>query len=498
MKMQSRINFCFLLACLAFGLSTFYARAFSLLGPYESWMTPTNGFQMVGDIGGPMDITNEYRWNVPVVTYAFDPSFDDFFGSNGEAVVDGAIQILNNLPPASQLDPNTYPLNTEAVNYTAEAGGLIDLKSETLFLLLQQLGLAQPQRFMFCVHDFSIAGGNTNVNVILRNFDPFSYGPTNVLNGEFYTSNLVWQTGVGGQVSVTAYAFPRDPLNQNPAVADGLTGTSPGYFYTGLTRDDVGGLRYLLQTNNYYSETLLPDVHGAGANSNNYVNLALRGGIDKVTFVKEAVNPLTGGFFSPVTNDFTDTYLTNGVLVQQQLERVSYRPDFVFCARDLESSNVPPVAFYSSTGTSNWIDTGGVPGLAGPGVIQPQVVITFNKVGRQFVTTGSYSDTVAFDQSQFWSSFDASTNPPIIYPPSVPSGSVSMTVRMWLTIGETQKSFDWQPVSPGGTQFAMQTSTDLSSWTTLFTVTNNGSLCTYFVYNPTSAQRFYQLIQQQP
>lgn len=44
------------------------ARAFSLLGPYDSWMWPTNGFHQPADIGGPMNLGEEYRWNVPVVT----------------------------------------------------------------------------------------------------------------------------------------------------------------------------------------------------------------------------------------------------------------------------------------------------------------------------------------------------------------------------------------------------------------------------------------------
>src|SRR5215471_9962993 len=68
--------------------------AFSLLGPYADWMQPTNNFRMPGDIGGPMDITEGYRWNVPVLTYGFDRSFLDFFGDQGVAAVESAIRIL--------------------------------------------------------------------------------------------------------------------------------------------------------------------------------------------------------------------------------------------------------------------------------------------------------------------------------------------------------------------------------------------------------------------
>ena len=42
-------------------------------------MQATNDMSLEGDIGGPMDVTNEYRWNVPVLTYGFDQSFVDYF-----------------------------------------------------------------------------------------------------------------------------------------------------------------------------------------------------------------------------------------------------------------------------------------------------------------------------------------------------------------------------------------------------------------------------------
>jgi hypothetical protein len=47
-------------------------QAFALLGPYANWMDVTNGFRQPGDIGGPMNVGEEYRWNVPVVTYGFE------------------------------------------------------------------------------------------------------------------------------------------------------------------------------------------------------------------------------------------------------------------------------------------------------------------------------------------------------------------------------------------------------------------------------------------
>ena len=82
------------------------ARAFSLVGPYASWMDEAKSFRQPGrDIGGPMNLDEGYRWNVPVVTYGFDASFLEYFGSNGVVEVERAIDVLNNLPRASQLDP---------------------------------------------------------------------------------------------------------------------------------------------------------------------------------------------------------------------------------------------------------------------------------------------------------------------------------------------------------------------------------------------------------
>lgn len=464
-------------------LSAIDAPAYSLLGPYESWMTPTNGFQLLGDIGGPMTIGEGYRWNVPVVTYAFDPSFEDFFGSNGVAAVESAVQILNNLPPASQADPNTYALNTASENFTANSQGLIDLKSETLFLLLQQLGLAQPLRYMFCVHDFSISGGNTNVNVILRNFDPFSDTATNILNGSLYTSNLVWQINQGiWPESVFIYAVPISPFSQNMAVADGQVASSPGYFYTGLTRDDVGGLRNLLQTNNLNFETLLPDVHGAGANSNNYVNLALRAGIDKITFVPESLNYdfQSGEFIIPVTNRYTDIYVTNGVWMQQQLERVSSRPDIVFTAYAVAGSQVP--AIVKCTGTSNWLNNAGVNGnsdMAGPGTIRPQATIAFSKYGLNAIVITSDSYGVIEASNERWASFDSSTNPPVIYP----AGTTGGTGNPW-TISLSLLNTNYQPLHGGyfvwqlpvslGTAVTLESSTTLTNWMPFIIVTNYG------------------------
>src|SRR5689334_22057698 len=110
-------------------------------------MTTNLSYQKIGDIGGPMEIGEGYRWNVPIVTYGFDKSFIDYFGKAGVVAVEQAIKILNALPTASRIKPKNYPLDTARMNYSAQAQNIIDLKSVTLCLLLEQMGLAAPSRY---------------------------------------------------------------------------------------------------------------------------------------------------------------------------------------------------------------------------------------------------------------------------------------------------------------------------------------------------------------
>jgi hypothetical protein len=466
-------------------VSTVESGAFALLGPVQPWMQMTNGVIQPGDIGGPMCISNEYRWNVPVVTYGFDQSFLDYFGSNGVAAVESAIQTLNDLPPASQIVLSNYPFDSQQINFTAQSQNLYDLKSETLSLLLEQMGLAQPTRYVFLLKQWN------PTNIVQRNFDPQTLAASPYVNGTFYFYNISSQ---GNQHSVNPFAV--DPFDETyTAVAD--FNLNAGGFYTGLTYDDVGGLAYLLSTNNVNYENLLPDVSGTGANSNSFVNGAWRSGMDKITFIPQPVDSQSGAFL-PTTNYFTDSYIINGILQQQQMARVISQPDFLFSAGDV-TLGIPAMPFFTRTGTTNWLNNAAANGNtngAGPGVIQPQVQIVFNKLGQQFVSAGNISDEQVFDQSQVWASFDNSINAPVTYPISQ-AVTNQMTVRMWLWfVGKTQKDFEWKPTSASCSQFTLQTSTNLASWINLFTVTNDSSVCTYFNDNPASPSRFYRLIQQ--
>jgi hypothetical protein len=488
------------------------ASAFSLLGPFQPWMEETNGLRQPGDIGGPMCISNEYRWNVPVVTYGFDKSFLDYFGTNGVAAVESAIQILNDLPPASQIVLTNYPFDSQHMNYEAQSLYLYDLKSETLSLLLEQMGLAQPTRYVFVLRQWNPIfindpsenqwpDGTIPLDIVERNFDPETLAPSHYVNDTLYSGIVLYSLSANSNLEdavIDPYAVNLYASTFNTIADNNLM---QGEFYAGLTYDDIGGLCYLLSTNNVNYETLLPGVYGVGTNADSFVNGAWRPGVDKITFVPQPVDSLTGEFL-PMTNQFTDTYITNGNVMQQQLARVTSQPDFLFSVADTGNGDIT-TPWFVRTGTTNWINNAALNGNstgAGPGIIQPPVKIIFNKLGQQFSNSGNDSDEVAFDTPQFWGSFDASTNAPVVYPAPPQTGTNQLTVRMWLEMGTypnwSTTSFEWKPASTPGAQFFFQTSTNLTDWGTIFTNSNNGSITTYFLNNPKSPSRFYRLVPQ--
>ncbi len=502
-----KVAVCLSAACLF--ASTDKSGAFALLGPVQPWMQVTNGVIGPGDIGGPMDISNEYRWNVPVVTYGFDQSFMDYFGTNGVAAVEGAIQILNNLPPASSIVLTNYPFDSQRINYLAQAQGLLDLKSETLTFLLEQLGLAQATRSIFVLRKWSprfispFPNGFTTESdwvdwaypdyISQLNFDPVTLALSHNVNGTLYTAYMVIQPNLQFFVPYPVDFF----ADEYDTVADIDTLFNGGCF-TGLTYDDVGGLAYLLSPKNINYETLPPGVRGVGRNKGSFVHGAWRPGVDKITFVPQPVNPSNETFQTYVSR-FTDHYIIKGVLKTQELVRTISKPDILFSVADIVVSNYPGESRFDRTGTTNWINNAaanGNPNGAGPGVIQPPVQIVFGKIGTTFITING-TETEASDYPQFWGSFDGSTNVPVIYPISK-NGTNQFTIRMGFTWGLyaswSNNSFVWNRNSALGVQYTMQTSTNLVDWINLFTVTNNGTIFFFGVENPASSSRFYRLI----
>ncbi len=274
------------------------AGAFALLGPNnEAYQDPPIGYNPNPNIDGapigPKNIGEEYRRNTPVLYYSFDQSFLDFFGSNGVAAVEAAFETINGLTQtnisAYSADLSEFPLEAVRVNYRAQALRLTDLKSTVMNLVVEQMGLTHPDRYVWTIHGREHFGNvpcpvGMEYTIIKRNFDPVMGGldqllPTSYVNGTLYSYRIVEYCDPPNSpippLIADATEFPVDPLattftavaagNIAPILYGGIAftvnaGQLVGAFYTGLTRDDVGGLRYLMRTNNMNIEGAGPDT----------------------------------------------------------------------------------------------------------------------------------------------------------------------------------------------------------------------------------------------
>jgi hypothetical protein len=485
------------------------ASAFSLLGPYAEWMVESNGYRQAGDIGGPMNIDEGYRWNVPVVTYGFDQSFLDYFGSNGVVAIQGAFQVLNSLPPASSLALSNYPLNSLLLNYGAQTNGVYDLKSAALCLLVEQMGLAQPVRYTYALRRWDVAllacssyecwaSWAIPDPIMLRNFDP------EMLTGSVYVNNILYLGGVfcDGQVA-DVYEIQVDLNSQQGAVAEARSFLGTGQVFAGLTRDDVGGLSYLLSANNVNYETLPPDVHGSGTNAAGFINGGWRPGVEKVLFLAHPWDSALGQF-APMTYQFVDTYLTNDVVVHQQLERIVTRPDILFSAYDVPTGSAWPFLI-TRTGTSDWVNNAainGKPGGAGPGVIMPPITLAFQKLGPLVSTCEASPPMPAVASfATGWASFDNTTNPPIIYPGADAAASEQLAVRLRLILPGRQaqvphESPTWQLPLQSGKWASLEVSTNLLNWTSVAVVSNHGAAIDWLYYANAHSEQFFRVVPQ--
>jgi hypothetical protein len=667
--------------------------AFALLGPTEAWQTstigyerftyitlPASGWVIFGDDFAvhPHNIGEEYRWNNPQLYYAFDQSFLDYFGSNGVAAVDAAMAVFNGLTNVSNYSPDLteFPLEESRVNYTASALHLYDLKSTVMELMIERLGLIDPDRWTWCIRARVLPPGLScpqfDFAVIQRNFDPISGLPSRYVNGNLFTYEIQqtcpppYDFGdaeeflvdpVGG-VRYTALATPKIMLPDENFY---------GWFHTGFTRDDIGGLRYLYQTNNmniegsgtnsvafvpntnstlllvtsnltflaenslttntagllsiypglqvtsetpfytniattnfvgyltnspldpvgtpphifvlkpvattnvytYYRHTfgnvitnsyaswglvtvyttnITTDPHapvGSGfvtnlsvvtmatnmvmgdfyivpsnfcgvkivgtqlttttsitnyfPSTNLYANLltssnvflarygttvtyftnhyllynpvecvtnsiALRQGIEKVTFIRREYDSWLGQFFAPVTNNYVLNAVTNGTVIPQQVQRIVTAPDILFSASDL-TGGFPSIPTVVRT-APNFDLTGEQPTLAGPGVIRGPVTYQFNKVGPVYLN-GTYPlfvDEAGALLNFMWASFDATTNAPVLYPNSLSIANLENQVLI-------QISPPFLPDAVSGTAYTvqLQSSAATPNWQAPFT-----------------------------
>ena len=444
------------------------AQAFSLLGAFDTWMTPEIGYQLGGldlgnntlppDVGGPMNLGEEYRWNLPLITYGFDESFLNYFGAKGVEEVEKAIKVFNDLPATSQMsaDLSEFPLDTRRFNHRATALYLYDLRSYAMAALMEVMGAAPAERYVWTLRSRVVINNIPFYTVIRRNFDPLSLQPSAYVNSVLYTYQILQTITTPTYEAVEFEVDPTVPSVNSVSSFIGLSvgifasgwtvNTSPGLFFTGLTRDDVAALRYLYRPSNYNVETLATNVVQAspgtasgtyliggstGSGSSNpwgapsgftnavgtnlaAIDVALRSGVDKVSFARVNYDSLVGGWVA-LTNVYVDKYITNYTQRSQTVQRTLTAPDVLFTAADLGIGVTSPVMYRRTIPLVNLDAQNGSETLAGPGLIQPPVTITFSKLGQFLINVpeGGEADSIP---GFFWGTYDGTTAEPVIYP----------------------------------------------------------------------------------
>lgn len=238
---------------------------YSLAGPVgnggDAWQTAVIGYGPPRDAVAPKNLGEEYRRNIPMMYYAFDQNFFDYFGPEGATAVSKAFTMLNQVTNVDNYSKQLteVPLETRQQNYQAQALGLFDLGSATLEIMMEQSGLADAVTYTWNIHDrYHLSGApgcpqGMEYLVVQRNYDITS-SSLNQLQYSPYVNNVLYsyqilETCTGPNPLAIAQPYSADPLADTYSpVSSGFLGW--GNYYTGLTRDDVAGLRYLYSTNN--------------------------------------------------------------------------------------------------------------------------------------------------------------------------------------------------------------------------------------------------------
>jgi hypothetical protein len=452
-------------------LGTAPGQAFTLLGPFSGWQTPELGYEIAdggAEYGGPRLRGDEYRLSTPVVTYGIDGSFLEFFGVEGAQAVDAAFDAFNSLTTVSAFSQNLdeFPLKSDGINPSARAMGIVDLKTQMMSQILATLGLTSPERWCWSLRARYAPTPTPSYSVVNFNYDPVSGRPSRYVNGTLYS--YVIREIFNGDGTVWFYdarEVPVDSANPMVTLASTISGnpfttsddrvsramSQVGRYFTGLTRDDAGGLRYLYHPANRNYEgapagsfrgSAISGGGGGGASASlespwtiagstgqvgttavgttttttlQLVNLAVRAGVDRVRFDKVNTDPVLRQSARQSFVTYPEVVSSNGVVIRQVVSRILTRPDILISARDLGVGTFLPI--FGSLEQPTFFNAGATldPNAEGPGNIEPQSGFTFSKVGVYSWNIGN-TDEQDGRPGSLWGSFDGSTNAPVIYP----------------------------------------------------------------------------------
>jgi hypothetical protein len=346
LNMMLRLIKCFSWVLLL-GLSVQCASGFSLIGPPSAFEVTALGYDpLPADTNptGPQLYGRVFRRSTPVLYYSFDESFENIFGAKGEQAVRDAFAILNSLTNLSSYSSELteFPYSSSHINPQAEALSLTDVKSFVLHLIVRELGLDEPERFTWALTDRWHAAvpqpcpiGEEYI-VTQFNYDPLhpdngQGSVSSYVNGtlyNYYIKEFCEQNSSDPlyPVLAVAYPIPADPNNPSftsvaayvdysmtPGHNTGLIMGS-GKFYTGLTRDDVAGLRYLMSTNSIYSEGVGGRSELIGTNLSNPVLLTNSYDLGALATLAPLYDDITlSSIFVGLQSSTLSTYWTNVV-----------------------------------------------------------------------------------------------------------------------------------------------------------------------------------------
>ena len=157
--------------------------------------------------GTPKEKHRFFRLNTPYLTYGFHESFVQYFGAEGVVAIDEAMRVINDffIPEdgsykgMSELDLIKHGFSGNFAtwwrNQTAANENLIDLKSLTLGMVVNRLGLGNPHRYAFTAYGVDTSTTATTYQAIFRtklnNYDPLTYEQTDRINDIQYSYRLI-------------------------------------------------------------------------------------------------------------------------------------------------------------------------------------------------------------------------------------------------------------------------------------------------------------------
>ena len=345
---------------------------------------------------------------------------------------------------------------------------MIDLKTQCVGAILEQMGLGIPERYCWTLRVAIVRDTDPwqGFNVINYNFDPVTYKPSPYVNGTLY-SYSIFSYFIGTTRHYDALDFRVDPsqpnvtaaaLGNNVVLVDDAvffqTATS-GAFLERISRDDAGSIRYLYSPQNRNYELaptgtaiqgtsfgtsvgaggsggggspwtpviITAPVAGGGTDPNAgggatnagpvLVTAGVRAGVDKISFARVDLDPILRRINTPLLVRYSETVTTTNGVVNQRVERLLTVPDIIISAANLNQGGLALSMTFINNAA---ID--GISGLAngGPGNLEGTQEITFNNAGR-IIQNGVIGERQVDGFLDFiCGSFDCSTNAPVTYP----------------------------------------------------------------------------------